>query len=243
MPTYLELADALQADVLRAEPNDRVVSEHDIIELHDVSRVTARSALQELERRHLVRRVRGRGTFVARRLDYVVGPSMAPSWSATVRTAGAVPHSEVLDLRDATADVEAARALEIEADGPVVELRRRGLVDGLVATTSISVVPRRWADAVEAAADGGSLFDGFTQAGLDVVRAWSCGELVTPPPDIATSLDYEGRPPTWFLESANRDRTSGRIVEHARTWMRADVFRIRFVLGPESVTDDSREAS
>ncbi|MEM9713716.1 MAG: GntR family transcriptional regulator, partial [Actinomycetota bacterium] len=167
MPTYLELADALEADVLRARPDDRVASEHEIVEQHDVSRVTARSALQELERRHLVRRVRGRGTFVARRLEYVVGPAMAPSWSATVRAAGALPGGELLGVCDCPADEDSARALAIDPGDPVVELRRRGTVDGLVATAAISVVPRRWADAVEEAAEGGSLFAGFARLGLD----------------------------------------------------------------------------
>ncbi|MEO1063269.1 MAG: GntR family transcriptional regulator [Actinomycetota bacterium] len=237
MPTYLELADELELDVLGSEPDERVPSEHDIVRRHQVSRVTARSALQELERRHLVRRVRGRGTFVARRLEYVVGPSMAPSWSATVRAAGAEPGSELLSVTPAVCDAERAGVLEIDEGAPTIELRRRGSVDGLVATSSVSVVPRRWGDAVEHAAAGGSLYDGFRRAGLDVARAWSCGELVTPPAEVAAELGHEGRPPTWFLESVNRDRPTGRIVEYARTWLRADVFRIRFVLGPEPTPD------
>lgn len=244
MPTYLELADELERDVLRSSPDERVASEHDIVRRHQVSRVTARSALQELERRHLVRRVRGRGTFVARRLEYVVGPSMAPSWSATVRAAGARPGAELLSVTALECDEATAAALELEVGTPTVELRRRGTVDGLVATSSLSVVPRTWADAVERAAGGGSLYEGFRHAGLDVTRAWSCGELVTPPAEIAAQLGHEGRPPTWFLESVNRERRTGRNVEYARTWLRADVFRIRFVLGPEPIrtASDAEEA-
>ena len=46
-------------------------------------------AIQELERRFLVRRYRGLGTFVATRIDYVVSAENAPSWHETVRMGGA----------------------------------------------------------------------------------------------------------------------------------------------------------
>ena len=53
-----------------------------------VGRAAARSALQELERRLLVRRVQGAGTFVNRRIDYVISRTRPPSWHATVDRGG-----------------------------------------------------------------------------------------------------------------------------------------------------------
>lgn len=235
--TYLELADELEELVRRSEPDERLPSENEIVEQRSVSRVTARSALQELERRSLVRRVRGRGTFVARRLEYVVGAKMAPSWSATVRAAGGTPGAEVLGCEPGAASPEVARLLEI-GDAEVYTLRRRGYVDGLVATSASSAVPVEFGAASLAASQGGSLHAAFRELGLDVHRAWSRAELVVPGADVAEALGYEGRPPTWLVESLNRDRCSRRAVEYSRTWMRADVFRLRLELGPEHPDDD-----
>src|SRR5262245_20838367 len=95
-PTYLRLADDLQALALERRPGEPLPSEHELCERYHVSRLTARAALQELERRHLVRRVRGSGTYAARRIDYHVRASMAPSWTETVRQAGAEPSQVVL---------------------------------------------------------------------------------------------------------------------------------------------------
>jgi len=66
---YLEIADRLAAELVGCAPGTRVASEPELADRFGVGRAAARSALQELERRLLVRRVQGAGTFVNRRID------------------------------------------------------------------------------------------------------------------------------------------------------------------------------
>ena len=89
--SYLSLSQRLEEQLAKASPGDPVPSENELARHHKVHRLTARAALQELERRHLVRRVQGRGTFVVRRLDYRISTEGPASFTDIVRSAGGNP--------------------------------------------------------------------------------------------------------------------------------------------------------
>lgn len=237
-PTYLELADRLAA---RLGPvGDRVISENELAESSGVSRPTARAALQELERRYLVRRIRGAGTFVSRRIDYVISQDIAPSASATLRLAGVEPTVEVLEVRTLPAPADVALHLDIERCAPVVLLQRRMSIESIAATWTSAYLPSALvpglARHVRSAA---SLFELLRdQYGLRPQRRWSRASLELPSDSVIDALELDGRPPTWLLEGVNHDRRSARTtIEFTRSWMRADVINVVFEMGrpPEVV--------
>ncbi len=232
-PAYLALADELEALVARLDPGDRLPSEHELTASHSVSRLTARASLQELEGRMLVRRVRGAGTFVARRIEYPVGPSMPPSASEMVRRAGGIPTSQIVSVQHRRPTAEVRDALGLGSDDRVVAITRTGQVDGLPASFGTSHLPADLASGITGYLDDGAsiyrlLSDEF---GLTPVRSWARAELVVVPRDVAPELGADGRPLVWRLESCNEDRSLGRPVELSQTWLRADVYRVRFELG------------
>lgn len=67
LPRYLELADALRADLKeqRLRPGDALPTEAQLTERFAVSRFTVREALRQLASEGLIRRKRGSGTVVA----------------------------------------------------------------------------------------------------------------------------------------------------------------------------------
>ena len=230
---YLDLASVLEQQLARSRPGERVASEHELAAATGVSRPTARAALQELERRYLVRRVRGSGTFVNRRLDYLVSYDMAPSWSETIRLAGAEPGSEIINIRSSPAAAALRRRLELSPRSRVVVVTRRSTVDGILAATAATHLP---ADLVPDLArhlrESGSLYRVLVQQyGLDPKRVWSRASLEVPPDHVAGHLGLETPEPTWLLESLNRDTGSGRPTELTHGWMRADVLRVVFEMG------------
>lgn len=230
--SYRDLATELAGRIASAELTVRLPSEHQLALEHGVSRLTARAALQELEQWHLVRRVQGAGTFVSPRLDYLISAQAPPSWHEAVKAAGHQPAMELLSLRFDRPPTGVARDLDLAPEEPVVRLDRRGSVDGLVATLGTSWLPAAvvpgWREALGSC---GSLFDALRRHyGFQPVRRWCRAQLDAPPAEVARALGHQGRPLVWRLESLNRCARSGRLLERSEAWMRADTFRVRFLL-------------
>lgn len=230
---YLSLADNLDRQLRRAEPGSRLPSEHALATEHGVSRITTRAALQELERRNLVVRRRGSGTFVAPRIDYPISPTIPPSFTETIRRAGHEPDTRVLSIRKARPPARVRTALGRPVGTSLTALRRLSLVDGHEAGLHVSWLPGIDADELrDRIDDGGSLFDVLTRLGHDVRRDHYTAELDTIPAEVADVLRLEGRPQAWRTVSCNACHRSGDLVELAESWIRADVIRVRFELGP-----------
>jgi DNA-binding GntR family transcriptional regulator len=232
-PTYRALADELEARIAGLGPGDRVASEHDLVEMHGVSRLTARAALQELESRMLVRRVRGAGTFVARRIDYPLGPLMSSSVSEMVRRGGGEPTCRLVSVRTRRASADVRDALDLDPDDKTVSVTRAMQVDGLPGSYGTTHLPH---DLVEGIAEHlghdvsiiQTLRDAF---GLDPVLGWVRAEQVVVPAEVARQLGFDGRPLVWYLEVCSADRRLGRPVGFAQTWLRADVYRVTVEIG------------
>lgn len=64
-PTYLQIVDALEAQIQLTAPNSLLPTEHQLAKRFRVSRVTIRRALDVLERSGRVSRQRGRGTLIS----------------------------------------------------------------------------------------------------------------------------------------------------------------------------------
>lgn len=232
-PAYQALADSLERQIARMAPGERVASEHELVEAHGVSRLTARAALQELEHRLLVRRVRGSGTFVARRIDYPIGADMPPSASEMVRRTGAVPSSSIVSVRTRKPNADVRDALDLDPDERIVAVTRAGRVDGLPASYGTTHLPLDLVDGIaDHLGDDISIYATLSgRFGLAPVRQWARAELVVVPVDVAPHLGIEGRPLVWRLDSCNVDRSLGRPVELSRSWLRADVYRVILDLG------------
>lgn len=232
IPTYQLLADSLEQRITSMRPGERLPSEHELVAAHEVSRLTARAAVQELENRHLVRRVRGSGTYVARRLDYRIGAGTPPSWSETVRRAGGEPYRRILGVGRVPAPAQVRNALDLGRRHRVVAISRLGTVDGLVADTATSWLPADLVDDLDMfLQDGGSLYSSLGAIDLEPRRRWSTAALAAVPAAVAASLELEGRPLVWHIAGVNEDATTGRPIEYVQGWMRPDVYRVTLELG------------
>lgn len=231
-PTYLELAEGLAAD-FRAV-GDRVPSENEIATSQGVSRPTARAALQELERRFLVRRIRGAGTFVSRRIDYVISDRRPPSASATLRAAGANPVTELVEARSQPCPADVARHLGIERGARVLVVRRLIRLDDVVTSWTSAYLPATLVPGLAAElATKQSLFEVLRDVyGIRAHRRWSRASLDLPPMNAVRALRLEGTPPSWLIEGVNETRgRPAQAIEFTRSWMRADLVNVVFEMG------------
>ncbi len=228
----------LAAEIADQAVGTRVASEHEIAARFCVSRAAARSAVQELEGRYLVRRVRGAGTFVNRPLDYVLSQSRAPSMHQTVREAGGELRTVVREVRTVTIEGVVAERLEREAGSAVHLLTRQSYIDGLLNGWSQEWIPVDMLPELDAAVHAVESLDSILRqmCGVTPVRAWCRVSSVLPDSRVSEGLETENNRPVWLVESLSRDAGSGRAVMCSSTWSRPDSTRIIVELDGPSAT-------
>ena len=122
-PRYQQLKDLIIGQISSGElrPQDRVPSENELVELMQVSRMTANRALRELTDEGYVERVAGRGTFVAdmRSRSHVLE---VQNIADEIARRGHVHSSEVLRQSRQHARGEIARALDVAQGTDVFHL-------------------------------------------------------------------------------------------------------------------------
>ena len=242
---YLEIADQLAGELAACAPGSRVSSEPELASRFGVGRAAARSALQELERRLLVRRVQGAGTFVNRRIDYLISRSRPPSWHATVTAAGAVPRSQTKNVERALLAAEDAERLGRPAGTPVYKVTRHFFIDDLLASVTQELIPVAAVPDLDIALHSVESVDIVLRqlGGVRPVRAWCRASLDIPPPDVLRELGIEASVPVWRIDSLNRDAATGEVLLTSSAWTRADAVRVVVELedNPVPVHDEIQE--
>lgn len=166
---YQEIAGYLRQVIATSQPGDRLPSESELCDRFDVSRMTARHAIQVLEREHLVHRTRGKGTFVsARPVPRLLGSPL--SFTESMRRRGMQATSTVLEQRFGAPSEEDVAALEIATGDRVAVLERLRCADGTPMALERAVLAPRCADVIETVGDG-SLHVAFEAMGLVPSRA------------------------------------------------------------------------
>lgn len=196
---YREIAERLVQEIQLLPPGTELETEHEIAERFGVGRAAARSALQELRHRMLVRRVQGVGTFTSRRVDYLISPHQPPSWSRTILEAGSQPRTvvrscEQLVLPDAIADL-----LERPRGSLGHLLHRRSFTDDLPAAWGAEWVPLDVVGELAVAVQVVESLDTILRdmAGAEPARAWSRASMEAIDSDVAVELGCS--PGDWGL--------------------------------------------
>ncbi|QNG20616.1 GntR family transcriptional regulator [Rhodococcus triatomae] len=236
---YRLIADELEGEIAGMAPGSKLDSEHTLMKRFGVGRAAARAAVQELERRLRVRRVQGAGTFVTKRIDYVISRDRPPSWHRTVREAGAHPRSVVLDRAIEPLPADCAVLLEAPVGTPTHRMVRMSYIDDVVAGTAVEWIVH---DAVPDLADAmrveESLDEVLRQVGhVEAVRSWCRTASDIPPPDVQQRLELATAVPVWVVESVNRDPATGRPLTYSTAWMRGDAVRVVMEIGSTGAPD------
>jgi len=128
-PLYRQLAKLLVSQIQGGDyqTGNRLPSERELSEVHKVSRITARQAIDLLFEDGLIFREQGRGTFVAEpRMRHLQGLT---SFTEDMQARGFTPHSRVLTQEVLEADEELQSTLRLSAGKRVLHLVRLRLAD------------------------------------------------------------------------------------------------------------------
>lgn len=226
--TYLKLSQQILEQYADLPLQRPLPSEHELGALFGVNRQTIRAALEELERRWLIRRVKGSGTFRTKRYEYRIGPHIAPSFTRTVRASGAEPRTENSKPVTRPASTTEREILGLSANAQVAVLERVRFIDGAPVSTAVSVLPAARVPRLAAAMGSEESLDTVLRRhyGYTPVRQWSQSRLASPPAEVAKVLGLRGRPPQILLRGLVSCAESGDKLEYVESYLRPDVFDV-----------------
>ncbi|HEY8024045.1 MAG TPA: GntR family transcriptional regulator [Burkholderiaceae bacterium] len=168
-PLYLQLASKLTVSIHSGvwRPNEALPAERILSEILEVSRFTARKAIELLCDRGVLHRRHGSGTYVnaslARPLSRLTG------FSDEVRQRGLEPGSQWIAREIGIAGKEECRALGLRANSPVSRLKRLRTADSDVIAIESTTVPARFLP--DPGAVGDSLYGYLTDKQAQPERA------------------------------------------------------------------------
>lgn len=225
----LDIVTELETEVERLPAGAKLPSEHELMRRFEATRSTVRRALEQLESRFLVRRVHGAGTFVHRRVDYLISSRLAPSLHSTIERAGAEARTFLIDMRTEQPPADVAARLELASRAECTRLVRVGYIDDQPATCVEEWLPAGTAPHIDVSLRAiESLTEVLRGSRRDPVRAWSRASTEFPPQAVAERLELRAPASVWQLETLTRDGADGPPLLFSRAWMRQD--RIRVVI-------------
>lgn len=131
IPLYHQLHEHLKQLILDGNlgPHDRLPSENELAERHDISPMTVRQAMNTLVNQGLIYRRQGRGTFVAP--EPMAHPlTRLSSFSEDMQARGIEPAAEILTFESIPATDEVASALRLPTGQEILHIKRLRSANG-----------------------------------------------------------------------------------------------------------------
>lgn len=131
MPLYLQLMRLLMDKVEKGvyEEHGQLPSERELCEIYDVSRITVRQALQELEREGIIYKLHGKGTFVAPK-KYDQQLDTFYSFTEEMKKLGKHPTTKILSFEIHPVNEYLSLKMGLSSSSKVYKLIRLRLADG-----------------------------------------------------------------------------------------------------------------
>lgn len=240
IPFYFQLKRLLEDEIRsgRWAPGVQVPSEPVLREHFDISRTTIRQALSELEQEGLIRRERGRGTFVADPgpRNWVV--QSAASFHEEAAATGVTVRSEVLRREVAPLPEWAAQRFGLASGVDGVHLARRRWLDRDLVMYVENFLPAEHADAVLAAdLEHGSLYTALRRAGVEIGGGRRIVEAAPATEKIAELLEVEAGAPVLFVDALTWDEEN-RPFECYEAWHRSERSHVEVRVVPEAIASE-----
>jgi GntR family transcriptional regulator len=226
-PLYTQIADILRARILQGayQPNQQMPSESELMLAFDVSRITVRQALGNLQSEGLIFRIHGKGTFVSHPRAFQDLGSLQ-GFGAAMREMGYETHSKVLSVRTIRPPQHVAECL---GHGErVVELRRLRFLNRKPISLDVSFLPssigQRVAKADLANRDVFSVLENDCQTALGHADLRMCSILATE--ELRRLLGVGEGSPILFIERVIHTR-QGAPLEYEELYYRGDAFQFK----------------
>lgn len=210
-PLHEQISRPLEKLIVSGQlnPGQIIEDEVSLAQRLEVSRPTARRALQDLVNRGLLTRRRGLGTRVTPK--HVRRPLTLTSLQDDLTKAGFESSTRVLHYEVCLANAEQAKALQIGEGSEIVSITRLRFANGQPLAILRNLIPLEIAPSITQLTSGG-LYASFSAAGIRPVSAQQSISARLSQEDEATHLDIPHPSPVLTMQRTALDQT-GRVLE------------------------------
>jgi GntR family transcriptional regulator len=220
-PLYMQLAQAL-AQAIRDgvyHADEALPSERVLAESLELSRVTARKAIDRLVEQGMIVRKRGSGNYIAPKLEQPL--TRLTSFSEELHQRGFVPGSRWLARGFRAAAPDEQLSLELKTGERVARLERLRLADSVVMAYEVSVLPESVLP--DPALVEASLYAHLARHGDTPVRALQHIRAINADAKLAALLEVPVGTAVLFITRVGY-LASGKAVELTHSYCRSDYY-------------------
>lgn len=231
VPLYYQLMDIIIEQIENGiyGDNDKLPSERELCEIHDISRATVRQTIQELEKAGYIYKLHGKGTFVSPK-KFEQNLLKFYSFTEEMKKLGKVPSSKVLDFEVININDRLAKKMNKIKDDKAFKFTRLRLADDKPIMVETSYIPYdRFEGITKDDLDKNAMYDIFVDRyNIAFSKAEEMFQPVATRIDEANDLNYQEGLPSMMIERTTYEGDS--IIEYTIGIARGDKFSYRVVL-------------
>lgn len=243
-PLYAQIKDALRARILDGTyaPHSQMPSEHELCAMFDVSRITVRQALGDLQKEGLLFKLHGKGTFVSKPKAFQNVTSLQ-GFAEAMSSMGYEIVNQLRSFRIVKAERHVAEKLNLPEGTPVTEIHRIRLLNREPVSLELTWVPeafgKRLANADLATRDIFLILE--NDCGVPLGHADVAIDAILADDDIVDALRVEEGSPVLRIERLTHD-ASGTPIDYEYLYFRGDAFQYRLRTDRQKPRRNARKA-
>lgn len=216
LPKYREVEEDLRYKILFGywKPGDQILTEEELCKTYNVSRITVRKAIHELENAGYLVRQSGKGTFVTDWQENLAERPTLKSFTNEMQEQGKKAITIEVELKVTQADKIMAGILNIPVGHQIIRLKRvRAIEGGVIIGYSINSFPFTRDFSTDPADYYASFYKYLETFGIFFTSAKEYLEAMLPPPEVAEKLRISPSDPV--LKSVKISHSTDRLfTEH-----------------------------
>lgn len=230
IPKYFILKKCLIKNIEMEEynANEAIPSERELMEQHQVSRITVRKAIDELVNEGYLYKIQGKGTYV-KSDDYNQDLFAITSCTNDVIKLGRKPSKKILEHEYVNADRKRARMLNVTTDDRLFRLARVTYADDDPLNYTVTYLPEKIFPGIgEMDFEKESLYGVIQEKfGVRIVKAKRTIEAVLVQDEIAEYLDMEEDTPVILFGCTTFGMVNGKEIpiECFKCYYKTDKFK------------------
>ena len=228
-PLYTQIKEILRARILDGsyQPHQQMPSESEMMATFNVSRITVRQALNDLQNEGLIFRIHGKGTFVSKPKAFQ-DLGRLQGFGEAMRQMGYETFARVLSLKTVTPSAQVAEKLQLPKRAKVTELQRVRFLNREPISLDVTYVPtsigQRLAKEDLAARDVFVILENDYGLALGHAELQIGSTLADEP--LAAQLKVEEGSPVLFIERTTHT-ADGAPVDYEHLYYRGDAFQYK----------------